>query len=140
MQTFLPFENFDKSAKCLDRQRLGKQRVETLQIMRTLAGLNLGWRNHPAVKMWNGHEAALTLYGIAVCTEWRRRGYKDTCEDKITSIYYANFKHQSMFDMPDWMGGEIHKTHQSKLIQKFPEHYIPIFGQVEELEYYWPVS
>ena len=31
MQTFLPYSNFKKSAKCLDRQRLGKQRVEALK-------------------------------------------------------------------------------------------------------------
>jgi hypothetical protein len=140
MQTFLPYANFDDSAKCLDRQRLGKQRVETLQIMRTLAGLSSGWRTHPAVKMWDGYEAALTLYGVAVCTEWRRRGYKDTCEKKITEIYYDFFRQQSMFDMPPWLGGQIHVTHQSKLIQKFPAHYEPIFGNVPVLEYYWPTS
>lgn len=139
MQTFLPYEDFDKTAKCLDRQRLGKQRVETLQIMRTLAGISDGWRNHPAVRMWEGYEAALTLYGIAICTEWRRRGYKDTCEDKIAEIYYSHFKNQSMYDMPPWMGGEIHQTHQSKLVQKLPEHYGPIFKDVSVMEYYWPV-
>jgi len=33
MQTFVPYANFSESAKVLDRQRLGKQRVETLQVM-----------------------------------------------------------------------------------------------------------
>lgn len=28
MQTFLPYQNFVASARVLDRQRLGKQRVE----------------------------------------------------------------------------------------------------------------
>ena len=42
MQTFLPHPNFAASAHVLDRQRLGKQRVENLQIMSALLGLKLG--------------------------------------------------------------------------------------------------
>ena len=36
MQTFLPYSDFIKSAKCLDYRRLGKQRVEAWQIYNTL--------------------------------------------------------------------------------------------------------
>ena len=36
MQTFLPYPAFDLSAQVLDRQRLGKQRVETLQVLKAL--------------------------------------------------------------------------------------------------------
>ena len=36
MQTFLPYSNFHLTAEVLDRKRLGKQRVECLQILRTL--------------------------------------------------------------------------------------------------------
>lgn len=36
MNTFLPYPSFKDSAKCLDNKRLGKQRVECLQILRTL--------------------------------------------------------------------------------------------------------
>lgn len=36
MQTFLPFADFSKSAACLDDKRLGKQRVECLQILKAL--------------------------------------------------------------------------------------------------------
>ena len=38
MQTFLPYQNFIKSAKCLDYKRLGKQRVEALQIHNIISG------------------------------------------------------------------------------------------------------
>lgn len=38
MQTFLPYPNFIGSAKVLDSRRLGKQRVENLQIMQALLG------------------------------------------------------------------------------------------------------
>ena len=36
MQTFLPYPDFAESAKVLDNKRLGKQRVECLQIMKAL--------------------------------------------------------------------------------------------------------
>ena len=34
MQTFLPYPDFARSARCLDNRRLGKQRVESYQILR----------------------------------------------------------------------------------------------------------
>ncbi len=52
MQTFLPYPDFKRSAKVLDYRRLGKQRVEALQILKALQVENYGWRNHPIVKMW----------------------------------------------------------------------------------------
>ena len=64
MLTFLPYADFGLSARCLDRKRLGRQRVECLQILRTLRGVSTGWRNHPAVKMWQGCENTLALYGL----------------------------------------------------------------------------
>ena len=56
MQTFMPYEDFRKTFECLDYRRLGKQRIEAFQILRCLEGLTSGWKNHPAVKMWRGHE------------------------------------------------------------------------------------
>jgi hypothetical protein len=59
MQTFLPYPGFLHSARSLDRRRLGKQRVETLQVLRGLTWPRYGWRHHPTVKMWAGYEEAL---------------------------------------------------------------------------------
>lgn len=55
MQTFLPYSSFSKSASVLDNKRLGKQRVECLQILKALSDPAYGWQNHPAVKMWKGY-------------------------------------------------------------------------------------
>ena len=87
MQTFLPYADFAQSARALDRQRLGKQRVEVKQILNVLKKGSGGWANHPAVKMWRGYEMALCNYGIAVCGEWTVRGYKDT----LTEFFLAQF-------------------------------------------------
>ena len=64
MQTFLPYSDFEKTARCLDNKRLGKQRVETLQI------LNDSWPNHPATKMWRNYKGCLAEYGLIICEEW----------------------------------------------------------------------
>jgi hypothetical protein len=54
MQTFLPDRDFAVCAATLDNRRLGKQRLEAYQILRTLRGLSPGWSHHPAVAMWRG--------------------------------------------------------------------------------------
>lgn len=58
MMTFLPHEDFEKSAQSLDYRRLGKQRVEAMQIYNCLLKPTR-WKNHPAVLMWSGYEDAL---------------------------------------------------------------------------------
>ena len=39
MQTFLPYPSFEESAKVLDWRRLGKQRVEGMQIINAISGV-----------------------------------------------------------------------------------------------------
>ena len=77
MQTFLPYPDFAASARVLDQARLGKQRVETLQALRALVIPDYGWRQHPAIRMWMGYVPALTVYGLAMVSEWVSRGHAD---------------------------------------------------------------
>lgn len=134
MQTFVPELTFSACAQVLDRQRLGKQRVEVLQLLRANLDMTLGWRNHPCAKMWRGHEAGLAAYGLAVCEEWVWRGYKDTCADKIRSLVEPRDS-----DLPSWWGREdIVLSHRSNLIRKFPEHYAGLWtGVPDDLPYVW---
>ena len=78
MQTFLAYPDFTQSAKVLDRQRLGKQRVEAKQILQTIMDPSRGWQHHPAVSMWRGYTRQLAQYGAAICREWIDRGYNDS--------------------------------------------------------------
>ena len=136
MQTFLPYPDFGRSARALDRLRLGKQRVEVLQILRALAGESRGWRNHPAVRMWEGHERALARYGLAMIHEWVCRGYRDTCREKILDLG-ARFPEESEED-PEWLGDAVfHASHRSALARKKPEHYP--WDPEEVPEYVWPI-
>lgn len=140
MQTFLPYgRDFSATARALDRQRLGKQRVETLQILRTLAGITDGWRNHPAVKMWRGHEFRLACYGMTICNTWRDRGYTDTCADKIMDIMREHRDWDR--SLPAWIDDpDLALSHQSNLLRKNPDHYGALFpGVPSNLPYKWPV-
>ena len=138
MQTFLPHPNFAESAKCLDYRRLGKQRVEVLILLNSLFGkTTTGWKNHPCREMWRGYEQALVVYGLAICTEWKGRGYKDTCYEKINT-----FSKGGDLIVPPWVGREdIHLSHKSNLIRKYPEHYKPLWQSVpDNLPYIWPIE
>lgn len=135
MQTFLPYGNLE-SVKYLDRQRLGKQRVETFQILQALHGETKGWVNHPATRMWRGYENALVHYGLAVCAEWVSRGYKDTMTDRIAAYGSSKF-----YLFPDWFGNEdFHAAHRSNLLKKDPDHYRQFWpDEPDDLPYIWPV-
>lgn len=140
VQTFLPYSDFRESASALDDKRLGKQRVETLQIMGALLE-GRGWANHPASKMWRGHEYALLTYQVFICFEWIRRGFKDTCLKKTMNLYFTHEDGGSNYDPPSWLGNhEFHLAHQSNLIRKDPLWYGPQFpGVPNDLPYIWPV-
>jgi hypothetical protein len=119
-------------------KRLGKQRVEVLQLLNSLYKPNYkGWKNHPCREMWRGYEQALVVYGLAVCSEWKSRGYKDTCYEKINA-----FSKNGDLIIPPWIGREdIHLSHKSRLIQKYPEHYKSLWPDApDNLEYVWPVE
>ena len=144
MQTFLPYPQFELSARVLDRQRLGKQRVEALQILDALTGIKSGWANHPATIMWAGYEQALVLYTQDMCSEWLRRGYDNTkCGQKLQ---YMRSQHVLgvPYVEPPWLGNpDFHRSHRLKLAWKLPDHYVPLFDDIDvapdtEPEYIWP--
>lgn len=140
MQTFLPSPIFTDSASMLDRQRLGKQRVETLQIMTALIKVK-GWVNHPVTKMWAGYEWALLDYQKAICKEWTDRGYKDSCLWKTFDLF-SGLPSRNPNLIPPWLGDkDFHLAHQSNLIRKDPLHYGPLFpGVPNDLPYIYPVK
>lgn len=142
MQTFLPYADFEESASCLDNRRLGKQRVEVLQILRVLTGKTNGWSNHPAVKMWRGFEVALANYGLFICWEWQGRGYKDTCFCKIHDLFPDGRIAGLTITYPVWLGDDnFHRAHRSNLLRK-DETFYRQFGWNEpmDLPYVWPTT
>ncbi|MFZ2448768.1 MAG: MSMEG_6728 family protein [Syntrophobacteraceae bacterium] len=139
INTFLPYPSFSESARVLDGKRLGKQRIEVLQILRSLAGESRGWRNHPAVRMWRGYARTLAVYGIEMCAEWKRRGYRDATAEKILEILLG-LERIAESRNPPWLGDRaFHLSHQSNLVRKNPDHYRGFFPEVpDDLPYIWP--
>lgn len=140
MQTFLPFSDYRQSAMCLDNRRLGKQRVECLQILRVLTNGNpkAAWYHHPAAQMWKGYEVSLVRYGQTICSEWINRGFKDTCYSKISKFALVNQKEIQ----PPWLNiFEFHASHRSNLLRKDFGWYgkwgwLEIPGSI----YWWPTK
>ena len=117
MQTFLPYSNISKSLKTLDYKRLGKQRVESHQILNILLNRTKtkGWRNHPAVKMWKGYENALKLYFNKSVKLWISKGYKNRMQLEEIS---------GKIIMPKWFGNKkFHASHRSNLLRKDKKFY-----------------
>jgi hypothetical protein len=149
MQTFLPVADFADSARLLDSPRLGKQRVETLQILRAIELPDYGWANHPAVLMWRGRTPALVAYGLSMARIWRERGFGDSTEPQIgefaphvVGVPQAELAEAGL--LPSWLGDEaLHRSHRSNLIAKDPGFYRPRFTELfgpepDDLPYVWP--
>lgn len=151
MQTFLPYRHLSRSALCLDTKRLGKQRVEAKQILIALGhpvgdhpgNASSRWRNHPAVRMWRSNERLLSLYAIAVCNEWVRRGYRDSLLPQFLGVYRSLVSRSgSVVETPSWYGDEkLHASHRSNLLRKQRDHYAQFgWAESDDLPYYWPVG
>lgn len=139
MQTFLPYPDAARSAAVLDDRRLGKQRVETLQVLRALHLDGYGWASHPAVTMWRGHTPALVAYGLAVVDAWCGRGYADTTRAAIAE--FSPNADPTHAEPPPWWGDPaLHRSHRAALLRKDPGHYRPWFGpdHPDDLPYVWP--
>ena len=145
MQTFLPVADFAETARLLDSPRLGKQRVETLQVLRALELPDYGWANHPAVTMWRGRTAGLVVYGLAMVRAWRERGFADSTEALIAEFApdaagLSQGEAAAAGLLPSWVGDEeLHLSHRSNLLAKDREFYRPRFpGDPDDLPYVWP--
>jgi hypothetical protein len=149
MQTFLPVADFTASARLLDNPRLGKQRVECLQVLRALELPDYGWANHPVVTMWRGHTAGLVVYALAMVRVWRERGFADSTETLIAEFApdaaaMTQAEAAAAGLLPSWVGNEeLHRSHRSNLLAKDPEFYrarfTELFGpEPDDLPYVWP--
>jgi hypothetical protein len=163
MQTFVPIAstNFAEIAKVLDNKRLNKQALEGWQIMMNLLELDpagdhrvsKGWSNHPAVKMWKGHEQSLYDYIVAMTDEWILRGYKTTIKDKAQATLKTAMRLNlvaPIVNPPNWITEyEVYevvaKSHRIALLTKDYEWYSQFSWDVdngkppESYDYVWPV-
>jgi len=122
VQIFLPYEDFKKSLRTLDNKRLGKQRVETYQIISAISRRPKldgtpykGWLNHPCTIMWKNHLPALKQYLNYSIMEWIERGFKNTMNFEIVNEEIV---------IPSFVGNErFHSSHRANLLKKEPDFY-----------------
>jgi hypothetical protein len=130
MQTFVPYPDFQLCVKLMDYRRLGKQRVEVLQLLKALNGETKGWSSHPAALMWSKNIDALKAYGNECINEWVARGYKNTM---------PLWEVPEDYDMPWWWGWDVvHKSHRDNLFRKDSDHYSCFADADPNGPYIWP--
>jgi hypothetical protein len=161
MQTFITSTvDFSETAKVLDNKRLNKQALEGWQVLMTLLELNpdgskrtvKGWANHPAVKMWRGHEVVLHEYIQAMVNEWISRGYKSTIGEKaratITQAHELGIVDPAVIS-PAWMKDlelyeKVASSHRGSLLNKNYQWYSQLGWpedtgtEPETYMYVWP--
>jgi len=153
MQTFLPYKDFTKTAKVLDNKRLNKQILECYQILNVLSNTDprAGWRNHPAVKMWRGHEKALWGYAMTMLIEASGRGIKTDTNEKNLRTSWANNADNWGSGEPAWLSNDIvmrkiTTTHKANLYKKDPVYYFQFNTALtnknntpccDRCQYYW---
>lgn len=162
MQTFIPIATteYKEIAKVLDNLRLNKQALEGWQIMMTLLELDpqgnhrkpKGWVNHPAVKMWRGHESELLVYVSAMVDEWLERGFKSTIGTKAFQTYIHGLAKQELpVGPPSWMLNQqqletVAATHRLALLTKNYSWYSQFNWPEDtgvaptEYTYKWPIN
>ena len=141
MQVYRPYIDHGRSAEFLDDLRLGRQRVETKQvilaILRKLGILRdgkTGWLNHPIVLMYfnNGRPYLddLVRYFYAVVDEWVRRGFVNniSLNDIESLIKYVNYEYGT--PVSEVMAREYRRV----LLLKDPCYYVNKLSRDELLE------
>ena len=109
-----------------------------------------GWKHHPVVQMWMRYPEAVAAYGLAVCDEWIRRGWADTCAATIRSDLAeaglppprGQAELARVGNLPGWLGDRrLHRSHQSALVRKNPAYYQSLFPDADrEQPYFWPAT
>jgi hypothetical protein len=155
MQTFLPYKQFDKSAKALDSKRLNKQILEGYQILKVLSNPDPGaaWRNHPAAKMWRNHEGQLWLYIMAMVKEADKRGIKTDKNMENLRNLKSLVGDLWGYSIPKWYKDpfaldRLITSHKANLYTKDPIYYVDFYSSLSDsnpccpdrkipCKYYW---
>lgn len=141
---FFIYPDIQATAKTLDRERLGKQRVEAKQIIDVLERYDqgvdiskMGWANHPALKSWMGFTNPLKVYFNVIVREWIHRGYVNNMplyavDESLYKIVPCHFDgHKLIFEQafdqysfPFWVSfPPFYLSHQASLCRKNPSYY-----------------
>lgn len=134
VMTFVVTTDLAENFRILDTQRLGKQRVEGMQLINAIEN-NKGWSQHPAARMWANNLDALKHYVNCCIYEWIQRGNENTMK------YYEVPK---FIVFPWWFSwNPLIQSHRAMLYRKNPFYYHDKFTIEEKYHQYgyiWPHS
>lgn len=101
-----------ETAKNLDKRRLFKQIIESIQILDALEGRSEAWRNHPATLQYAEHIDWLKAYSECLLTY--REGFTTRANkaDKTAQLLTPAFHNEDFFNQM-----------KRRLFTKDPEHY-----------------
>lgn len=78
------------------------------------------WANHPVVNAWKWYEWALVQYAIAICKEWRNRGYRDS----LLPYFEQELQYETWRLSPNFTANpEVNRMYRRILTHKNPEWY-----------------
>lgn len=132
VNTFLPYSNFQHTARVLDSKRLMKQRVEAYQIIKAIQSRTTSspssWIRHPAARQWIGYLPALKWYYNTMIEEAVRRGFTN---------HMKKYRLPKTIRMPWWMGYRpLHLSHRASLLRKDKSYYKRYFTVPRRYLYY----
>lgn len=156
MIAYLPFDSFPRSVKCLSDHHLQQQIIDIRDIIYLTVRHRLVdipeqfqldrndadqlWetnQRHPAVATWMQHNRSLAVLGEDSCKEWIARSYTDT----MLPVFGRLLSEPFPIVYPSWLGRQdIHRSHQSALIQLDPDHYGHYQWSVKHSEIVWPTK
>jgi hypothetical protein len=148
MQTLLPYADYEEAASCLRDAELRSQISHAIIIVDSLHEIegSEAWLQHPAIPMWRGYEAQLCNYGLAMCDEAKKRGWKISGSEERLEWHLGNVTTVDDFEMqtPPWATDPnrmslVIRTHRSFLMSKDRRFYAKYRWNVPPgLPLYWP--
>lgn len=126
MQVFVPYPSPIDVAKCLDPKRIRKQVIECDQILKTICGQSVAWKNHPVVKMYFDYAAWLWYYHETL------DAYTQEC---LTLAKQYSYQCDAYF-RPPFLTDSFCDQHKRRLYTKAPELY-PQFAKYGKSEENW---
>ena len=154
MNTWLPYEDFEKSVECLTDNHLRMQVTDCAKILYWRTGMPIDGRNasrqqmlHPCVVQWDGYLSYLLDYSLEAMTQAQERTYygtkKEEINKRVEQILFIVPTVESRLDnseKPHWLGDkDYHDSHKSNLMRVnsfYKEYWITEVN--EGLEYVWP--
>jgi hypothetical protein len=143
VQVFLPYPDFEKSIRTLNKKHLTKQLVECIQLLSIIVHNKKGYANHPVTKMWRNYARSLHKYAEICCrviAEKYPTYNLKKMQDRLNSAEFGGPVGDSVVEDPWFLGNlEFHDSHKSSLWHKNREEY-HIFEQYNYIKCYaWPV-